>query len=208
MNTFVISGTDTGIGKTVCAAMLTLALRGIYWKPLQCGIEDGSDRETVQKITGLPPAHFLSEKYILKTPLSPERAAEIENVFIDIKSLETVPQTSAPLFIEGAGGLMVPINAQTLFIDLFEKWGLPVILCARTALGTMNHTLLSIEALQKRGIPLHGLVFIGASEPDTMRIIAAHSGAKILGCIPPLETLNAETLQKTFAAHFNKSDFV
>ena len=204
--TFVITGTDTEIGKTVASAMLTLALQAIYWKPVQSGTEDVTDTLRVRQLTGLPDSHFLPEKYVLKNPLSPHRSAELDGVEIDPDTL-TLPHTKRTLLVEGAGGLMVPLTRQHLFIDVFAKWQKPVILCARTGLGTINHTLLSIEALKQRGIPLHGLIFIGPDNADNMRTIADFSGVRILGHVPRMEAVNSTTLQKTFAERFKSEDF-
>jgi dethiobiotin synthetase len=203
---YIITGTDTGIGKTVFASMLTLALTGIYWKPLQSGTKDGTDSQIARKLTGLPDDHFASEAYILTQPLSPHRAAELDGVTIDIEKLKP-PASPFPLIIEGAGGLMVPLTWDVLSIDVFKRWGLPVILCARTTLGTINHTLLSIEALKNRAIPVHGIAFVGPENPDTMRTIAEFSGVKILGRLPPLEAVEKSTLEKAFAENFRKTDF-
>jgi dethiobiotin synthetase len=208
---YVITGTDTGLGKTTFAAMLMLGLARAgaapaYWKPVQCGLQGGVDTKTVQKLTSLPEAQFLPERYVFAEPLSPHRAAEIDGTEIDIDTLE-IPECAGPLLIEGAGGLMVPLTRTTLLIDIFAIWGLPVILCARTALGTINHTLLSLEALRVRKIPVYGLAFIGEDNPDTMRTIADFSGAPILGRLPRLETLDFNSLGKAFDDNFNVQDF-
>lgn len=211
-NKCVITGTDTDIGKTVFSAMLMLALNkqaanpACYWKPVQSGVEGGVDTKTVQRLTALPAEQFITERYVLSEPLSPHRAAEIDNVEIDIDSIE-IPETSGPLLIEGAGGLNVPLTRSTLFIDVFAMWNLPVILCSRTSLGTINHTLLSVEALKKRNIRIHGIAFIGEENPDNMKTIEEFSGAKILGRLPRLDTLNSETLSKAFDDNFDIGDF-
>ncbi|MBL8659305.1 MAG: ATP-dependent dethiobiotin synthetase BioD, partial [Rhodospirillales bacterium] len=159
----VVSGTDTGLGKTVFAAMLTRALDGFYWKPVQSGTDDGTDARTVARLAGLAPERILPERYILSQPLSPHRAAELDGVEIDADAfaLPELRGEGRPLIVEGAGGLLVPLTRQSLFIDVFRRWGAPVVLCARTALGTINHTLLSVEALKARAIPLLGIAFIG-----------------------------------------------
>jgi len=209
-NRCIITGTDTGIGKTVVSAMLTLALGATYWKPIQSGVEGGVDTKTVQKITGLPAERFLPESYVLSEPLSPHRSAEIDQVKIDVDGL-TIPKTEEPLIIEGAGGLMVPLTRENLLINLFRKWNedqrVPVILVARTGLGTINHTLLSCEALWSRNIPIHGLVFVGDDNPDNVRTIAEFSDVKVLGRVPMLDSLDAQTLTKTFDENFNLEDF-
>jgi dethiobiotin synthetase len=203
---YIITGTDTGIGKTVFASMLTLALKGIYWKPIQSGTKDGTDLQTTKKLTGLSDEHFTAEAYVLSQPLSPHRAAELDKVSIDVERLK-LPSVSLPLIIEGAGGLMVPVTRDALFIDLFKQWRLPVILCARTALGTINHTLLSVEALKKRNILIHGIAFVGDDNPDNISTIAAFSGVKVLGRLPSLERIDKSTLEKAFAENFKRTDF-
>ncbi len=204
--TFIVSGTDTGIGKTAAAALLTLGLGAHYWKPIQSGTEDGTDTNTVKALTGLPEDRFLLEAYVLTEPLSPHRSAELDGVTIELDRL-ALPSVEGPLIIEGAGGLMVPVRRDLLQIDLFKHWGAPVILCARTGLGTINHTLLSIEALRARDIPLHGLLFIGDDNPDNIRTIAELSGASVLGRLPWLEQVHAESLKAVFAETFSIEDF-
>lgn len=203
---YVITGTDTDIGKTVVAAMLSLALGASYWKPVQSGIEGGVDTRTVQKMTGLPAERFLPESYVLSEPLSPHRSAEIDGVEIDVESLK-VPELETPLLIEGAGGLMVPLTRKNLLINLFKRWNVPVILVARTGLGTINHTLLSLEALWSRKIPVHGIIFVGDDNEDNMRTIAEFSEVKVLGRLPMLDSVNANTLTSAFEQNFSISDF-
>ncbi len=209
-NTCIITGTDTNIGKTVVSAMLTLALGATYWKPVQAGIEGGVDTKAVQKMTGLPAERFLPESYVFSEALSPHRAAELDATEIDVDSL-TLPKTQGPLLIEGAGGLMVPLTRKNLLINLFKKWNedayAPIILVARTGLGTINHTLLSLEALWSRKIPVHGIVFVGDENPDNMRTIAEFSDTKILGRLPMLDSLDTKTLTTAFEENFNIEDF-
>lgn len=210
MSALVVSGTDTGIGKTVVAAMLTLALDAVYWKPVQSGTADGTDTATVAALTGLGPERFILEKYVLTEPLSPHRAAELDGIEIDPHAL-ALPASGPDgrlLLVEGAGGLMVPITRRTLLIDVLERWGAPVVLVARTALGTINHSLLSIEALRRRDIPIAGVVFVGEAMPDTERTICEYAEVARLGRLPPLPELNAAALQAAFAADFRPGDFV
>ena len=152
MTVFVVTGTDTGIGKTVFAAGLAGALGACYWKPIQAGVDPEGDKETVAALSGLPAERILPEAYRLATPASPHLAARIDGVDIRLDRL-ALPRVDGPLVVEGAGGLMVPISETMLMIDLFAHWGQPVILCARTALGAINHSLLSIEALRARDVP-------------------------------------------------------
>jgi dethiobiotin synthetase len=198
---YVVTGTDTGIGKTVFAAALAGALGVRYWKPVQSGLEDETDSEAVARLAGV---EILPEAYRLKLPASPHQSAAEEGVVIDAEAL-TPPD--GPLVIEGAGGLMVPLTRATLYIDVFARWSLPLVLCARTALGTINHTLLSVEAIRTRSIPLAGIAFIGDANHESESIIIEKSGAKRLGRLPHVEPLNPETLAAAFAAHFRLDDF-
>ena len=203
----VVTGTDTDVGKTVFAAGLVGALGATYWKPVQAGLEGGTDRETVMHLAGLTDARALPERWRLKTPVSPHLAAEIDGVEIDPGEL-TPPQVDGPLVIEGAGGLFVPLTRGTLTIDVFAGWGLPVVLVARTALGTINHTLLSLSALKARGVPVLGVAFVGEEKADSMRAIATFSGAKVLGRLPQISPLTPRTLAAAFGQAFRKEDFL
>ncbi|RWX64621.1 dethiobiotin synthase [Mesorhizobium sp. M2A.F.Ca.ET.039.01.1.1] len=202
---FIVTGTDTGIGKTVFAAGLTGLLDGFYWKPVQSGLGEETDSEVVARLSGLPLGRVLPEVYRLKMPLSPHRSAEIDGVAIEAAKL-SLPELPGPLIIEGAGGLMVPLNRQTRFIDIFRDWQLPVILCARTALGTINHTLLSIEALRARAIPLLGVAFIGDEMADTQKTIAEMGRVSVLGRLPHLDPLTPDALSAAMRASFNVAD--
>jgi dethiobiotin synthetase len=201
----VVTGTDTEIGKTVFAAGLTDWLGASYWKPIQSGLVGETDSQTVARLGGLSCDRILPERYRLKTPVSPHQAAAIDGVRIDITALD-VPETGARLVIEGSGGLMVPLHGATLYIDVFARWGLPVVLCARTALGTINHALLSIEALRHRNIALLGIAFIGESNPESEHAICEIGRVRRLGRLPRLEPLTRATLRAAFES-FNPSDF-
>jgi dethiobiotin synthetase len=203
----VVTGTDTGVGKTVFSAGLAGLLDGFYWKPVQSGLDEETDSEVVAHLSGLPAGRILPEVYRLKMPLSPHRSAEIDGVAIEAAKL-SLPDLPGPLIIEGAGGLMVPLNRQTRFIDIFQEWQLPVILCARTALGTINHTLLSVEALRARSIPVLGIVFIGDRMVDTQRTIAEMGQVRVLGRLPLLQSLAPTVLSAAMQASFNIADFV
>ena len=196
---FVVSGTDTDIGKTVFCAGLAGMLQARYWKPVQAGVP--GDSETIAELAGV---EIVPEAYRLKMPASPHQAAADEGITIDPDSL--VPP-EGPVVIEGAGGLMVPLTPHTLFIDVFARWKLPLILCARTRLGTINHTLLSIEALRSRNIPLHGIAFIGEANAESETIIIAFGKARRLGRLPVIEPLTAAGLKAAFAANFAAQDF-
>jgi dethiobiotin synthetase len=203
----VVTGTDTEIGKTVFAAGLADFLGACYWKPIQSGLDGETDSEIVARLGGLPSDRILPERYRLTTPVSPHQSADIDGISIDAAALD-VPDTGGRLLvIEGAGGLMVPLNRSTLYIDVFAQWRIPVVLCARTALGTINHSLLSIEALRHRGIELLGIAFIGASHPESERAICEIGRVKRLGRLSRLSPLTRETLREAFAASFKPVDF-
>jgi dethiobiotin synthetase len=203
----VVTGTDTGIGKTVFAAALTGALDGYYWKPVQSGLAEETDSETVRRLSELSAERILPERYRLRTPASPHLAARIDGVEIDAERL-ALPSTPRPLVVEGAGGLLVPLTRELTYVDVFTRWRAPLVLCARTTLGTINHTLLSIEAIRARGIPLLGIAFIGDENADSEDIIVALGRTRRLGRLPSLTPLTAESLQAAFAAHFDANDFL
>lgn len=200
-----VTGTDTDVGKTVFAAALAGALEASYWKPIQAGTLDHSDSGTVRALSGLPPPRVLAEGYRLTTPCSPHRAAEFDSVQIDSDSLQ--PPDVDPLVVEGAGGLFVPVTRETLLIDLLVRWQLPVVLVARTSLGTINHSLLSIEALRSRSIRLLGIAFVGDSNPDSENVICAFGRTRRLGRLPILDPIDRASLANAFAANFSLQDF-
>lgn len=204
--TLVITGTDTDVGKTVFAAALAGALGASYWKPVQAGLEGGGDAATVARLGGLPPKRILGEAYRLQTPCSPHRAAWIEGISIDPARLDP-PPVEGPLVIEGAGGVLVPLTPSLLFADLFARWQCPVVLVARTALGTINHSLLSLEALRRRDVPVLGIAFTGPEAEDSEDTIARLGNVKRLGRLPTLGTLDRATLAAAFTASFDLEDF-
>jgi dethiobiotin synthetase len=200
----VIAGTDTNVGKTVFSAALAGALGGFYWKPVQSGLDGETDSETVLRLSGLKRENILPEAYSLRTPASPHLAARLDGVTIDPGRL--TPPPVAPLVIETAGGLMTPLTEELPTIDLLATWRLPVLLCARTTLGTINHSLLSLEALRRREIPVLGVAFIGEENVETRRIIAKMSGARDLGRLPFVTPLTRESLRDGFARAFRLDD--
>lgn len=204
--TYVVTGTDTDIGKTVVSAILTVLLHAVYYKPVQAGTEGGTDTERVRAMTGLNDTHFLPERFCLKNPLSPHLAAELEQLTIEPTQLD-LPSVNRPLVVEGAGGVLVPINRQTLYADIFAQWQVPVVICARTRLGGINHALLTIEALQTRNIPIHGLIFIGDDQPDTVQSIVQTSGVRSLGRLPILSAIDQPTIVNA-TQYFSIADFI
>ncbi|HSR00755.1 MAG TPA: dethiobiotin synthase [Sphingomicrobium sp.] len=200
-----ISGTDTDVGKTTFAAALSGALQASYWKPIQAGGLDRSDSDLVRELSGLPPYKVCGEGYRLRTPCSPHRAAELDGVTIDVDGLK-LPECD-PLVVEGAGGLLVPLTRDILIIDLIARWNLPTVLVARTSLGTINHSLMSVAALRSRNIPLIGIAFVGHPYPDSEDIICTLSAAKRLGRLPFIDPLDRANLQRAFSDNFCLDDF-
>ncbi|MGQ5717430.1 dethiobiotin synthase [Pseudochrobactrum asaccharolyticum] len=201
---FIVSGTDTGIGKTIFSAALTQALQGSYWKPVQSGLEDETDSEVVRRL--VPDCPVLPEQWRLQLPASPHLSAQAEGVEIDPAALN-IPHCDRPLVVEGAGGLIVPLTRSQTYLDVFACWQLSLILCARTQLGTINHSLLSLEALRSRNIPVLGVVFIGHAHEDSEGIICKLGKVRRLGRLPVLDDLNPQTLKQAFAENFNLHDF-
>ena len=184
----VITGIGTDVGKTVVSSIIAEALKASYWKPIQAGDLDNSDSIKVDlftdNVTVLPEAFRLSE------PMSPHAAAEIDGVEIAKDDLD-IPEVEGNLIIEGAGGIMVPVNSNGLtFADIIERWNLPTIVVSRHYLGSINHTLLTLEVLQSRGVTIEGLVFVGAENKATEEIILKSTGVKFLARIPMAKELN------------------
>ena len=198
---FLIAGTDTGVGKTVVAAILTRGLKARYWKPVQSGREDKTDTELVKAMTGLPEGHLLAEAYCLQTPISPHASARRDGITIDRRRL-ALPPVAGPLIVEGAGGLLVPLNDQTLLLDVMRDWGLPVLLVARSRLGTINHTLLSLMALKAAGLEVLGVVMNGAQDPESRQAIEKHGQVGVLAELAPLATLTPETISAAYRRLF------
>lgn len=204
--TFIVTGTDTDVGKTIFAAGLVQALGATYWKPVQAGLDAGGDSATVATLAGLAPDRLLPEAYRLATPCSPDLAASLDGVDIDPARL-ALPAVAAPLVVEGAGGALVPLTRDLVFADLFSRWGRPVVIVASTRLGTINHSLLTIEALRSRGVPILGVAFVGDAAEHSEATIARIGGVRRLGRLPWLSVLDGSTLKQAFAASFDIGDF-
>lgn len=179
--TYFITGISTEVGKTVVSAIVTEALQADYWKPIQAGELDNSDTYKVQQLVLNKKSVFHKPAFELKTAMSPHAAAEIDSVSISIKKIKR-PVTENTLVIEGAGGLLVPLNTNETIADLIRPED-HVIVVSRHYLGSINHTLLTIEALKTRGLNIYGILFSGAEHSTTEKIIAKMSGVKILGRI-------------------------
>lgn len=192
---YFITGIGTDVGKTVVSAILVKALEANYWKPIQAGDLENSDRMKVQDLTGMNNTYFHPETYLLPYPMSPHASAERAGIDIELNQIN-VPQHSNTLIIEGAGGLMVPVNRKNLYIDLIPQFNAEVILVSRHYLGSINHTLLSLEALDRRGITIKGIVFNGNENQDTESIILERSGAHFLGRIPDTNKVDRGFIEK------------
>ncbi|MEN9447090.1 MAG: hypothetical protein RJA25_380 [Bacteroidota bacterium] len=190
MSKFFITGIDTNIGKTVVSTILAEALKADYWKPIQSGNLKETDSDFVKKYAeNVQTVH--DETYLLNHPVSPHLAAKIENKYINIKSF-TIKNSSNNLIIEGAGGLMVPLSDKSLIKDLIIKLQIPVIVVSKNYLGSINHTLLTIQVLQQFNIPIAGIIFNGDSNKDSEDYILQYSGIRLLGKIPQTDKMSKE----------------
>ena len=190
---FIICGTDTDVGKTLISSFFVRGLNCFYWKPIQSGIQGETDSEYVQRVSQISPKKILKEAYVFNEPVSPHWAAEIDNVKL-IKSNLNLPNIEKNLLVETAGGLMVPLTRDFLQIDQIKIWNLPVILVCRSSLGTLNHTLLSIEALKKRKINILGLIINGKKHLDNPQTLKLFSGLPIIAEFPLIKNLSVENL--------------
>ncbi len=197
----VITGTDTGVGKTLVSAVLTLALNAYYWKPVQSGLADEiSEEKKVQQCTGLSATRCLPSIYSFQASLSPDQAANLENEEIDISRC-ALPVDKKPLIIEGAGGVCVPLNEKKLLIDLMQQWQLPVIIVARGTLGTINHTLLTIEALRHRDFSIQGVVFSGELNVRNQQAIEKWGEVQTLFHLPFFKEVTPVILKNWIKEH-------
>jgi dethiobiotin synthase len=195
-----VTGTDTDIGKTLVAACLVRRWEAEYWKPAQTGLlQDAGDSRTIAWLAGADAARIHPPRFTLQAPLSPEAAAAAEGVRISLQDFH-LPATQAKLVVEGAGGLLVPLADGVLMIDLIARFGLPAVLVARGTLGTINHTLLSVEALRRRDIPVFGVVLVGLVVPSNREAIERHGGVRVIAEIPPLAAVNPATVAEASAA--------
>jgi len=192
--TYFITGIGTEIGKTISSAVLVEKLKADYWKPIQAGDLSNSDTIKVQNLISNSISKFHPEVYRLTQPFSPHYAAELDGVNIDLNEI-IIPQTNNSLIIEGAGGLMVPINRKDLMIDLIQKLDVEVILISRNYLGSINHTLLSVEALKSKNIYVKGIIFNGVKNEASESIILERTGLNYLGRVPEMENINKLTIK-------------
>lgn len=192
MKRYFITGTDTDCGKTIAAVWLALQLDGVYWKPIQSGLEQ-RDVDTFKALTGFDDTRILHSIHELTQPLSPHEAAKRDGVRIDLEGF-ALPETDRQLVIEGAGGLMVPLNDKHLVIDLIKHLNCPAILVCRSTLGTINHTLLSLEALRARSIPVAGLIINGPKSPHNRQALEEYGRVPVIAEIDYLDPVSKESL--------------
>ena len=192
MNIFV-TGTDTDVGKTVASAWLAQKLGAGYWKPVQCGLEGETDAGAMQRLTALKEAEIFAPVYELPEPLSPHEAARRAGITIEMKKF-VAPETDKMLIIEGAGGVLVPLNDRDMMVDLMVHLAAPVVLVCRSSLGTINHTLLSLKALRASGLEIMGVIINGALSPHNAQAIQEFGKVDIIAQIPRLDPLTPDTL--------------
>lgn len=197
---YFVTGIGTEIGKTISSAVLVEALEADYWKPIQAGELENSDTKKVFNLISNTKSQFHQESYRLKAAMSPHAAAQREGLEIQLTNCK-VPSTENTLIIEGAGGLLVPLNDTDCIIDLIPQFKAETILISQHYLGSINHTLLSVESLQKRGLSIKGILFNGEENKETENIILSKTGLPSLGRIPTLKSINKDTI-KTVAQHF------
>jgi len=206
MSGYFVTGTDTNIGKTVLSALLVAALDAFYWKPIQTGAVEGTDRECVRRWAEVAQERLPPECYRLDPPVSPHLAARLAGIEI---RLDRVVLPSAPMnakwIVEGAGGVMVPINERELMRDLMMRIGFPVVVAARTGLGTINHTLITVSALRELHVPICGVVMIGDENVENRRAIEHYGDVRVIGHIPRFPRINRAALLKVYEKHFDHS---
>jgi dethiobiotin synthase len=196
-----VTGTDTNVGKTVAAAWLVQLLGARYWKPIQTGASSDSDTATVQQLAGISAHRLLPPRYLYDDPVSPHEAARRQGQLIELEALrlpchsDAAGEGGGSLVIEGAGGLLVPLNREAYIIDLIAQLAVSVVLVTRGTLGTLNHTLLSLEALRARGLLILGLIVCGAYQPAENRpALKLYGGVPILAELPWLNPLTPQAL--------------
>lgn len=194
---FWILGTDTNVGKTVVSSLFAAGLGATYWKPIQSGLEHPTDTEQVAVFAELPSNRILPERFRLNTPASPHKSARIDNISIELEDFnwpEAASVKGVALIMEGAGGFLVPVNEKALMSDVVQRLSAPVILVCRSSLGTINHSLLTINALRELEIPIAGFVINGEPDADNRAAIEHYGKIKCLAVLPALEKISREIL--------------
>ena len=208
MSGYFVTGTDTNVGKTVLSALLVVALDACYWKPVQTGVIDGTDRESVRQWAEISEDRLAEETYRFDPPVSPHLAASLAGIQIHLDdfNLPAAPP-GARWIVEGAGGAMVPLNERDMMRDLMQRIGFPIVIAARTALGTINHTLLTVAALRELRLPICGVVMIGDENIENRRAIEHYGSIRVVGHIPMLEKINRATLLEVYKNNFDHQAF-
>jgi dethiobiotin synthetase len=190
-----VTGIGTEVGKTIASSILVESLKADYWKPIQAGELDNSDTIKVQNLISNSTSKFHKEAYRLNAPMSPHAAAERDNIEISLSNINP-PKTTNHLIIEGAGGLLVPLNNSDCIIDIIPNLDAEVVIVSRHYLGSINHTLLSIQALKEKNISIKGIIFSGNENKDTESIIIKMSGLKMLFRIDEEKYFDKEIIKK------------
>jgi len=193
------------VGKTVVSALLCAALDAIYWKPIQTGTREGTDRGTVMRLARLPQSRMIPEAYRFAPPVSPHLAARLAGVRIDLRKIR-MPRiaTGENLIAEGAGGALVPINGTQLMTDLMRQLKLPVLLVARTSLGTINHTLLSLAALRAARLDVRGVIMVGKPDRENRKAVEHYGRIEVVGTLPVLKKIDRGVLLQVFRKNFDR----
>jgi dethiobiotin synthase len=199
-----VTGTDTDVGKTFVSTLLTVGLEGNYWKPIQTGSREGTDSQFVEQFVNRE--RVVKESYCLKEPLSPNHASEIEGISIDYNRIH-LPKSDRFLIVEGAGGVLVPLGSGKMMIDLIRKFNFPCLVVARSGLGTLNHTLLTISELRRKRIPLLGVALNGKSNPLNRKSIEHYGRVRVLFEVDHLDEISELKLKNTFNERVNKDIF-
>ncbi len=208
MTGFFVTGTDTNVGKTVLSALLVAALDAVYWKPVQTGASEGTDRESVRRWAGAADDQLPRERFCFAPPVSPHLAAQEAGVRISLGAFELpAPSPKRKWIVEGAGGVMVPLNERDLMRDLMAQIGFPIVVAARTALGTINHTLLTLAALREARLPICGVALIGDENVENRRAIEHYGNVCVIGSIPILKQIHRAALLNVYQELFDHRVF-
>lgn len=205
---YFVTGTDTGVGKTVLSALLCAALDASYWKPIQTGTDTDCDSQTVAELAGLAPERNFTEAYRFTPPVSPHLAARLARTRISLAKI-AIPEgaRNAALIVEGAGGVMVPVNDTQYMRDVMRELELPIIVAARSSLGTINHTLLTLAALRASRLKIAGVVLNGDLHSDNRAAIEEYGNVRVIGEIPRMARIDRAALLEVFGRHFDSSAF-
>jgi dethiobiotin synthetase len=205
---FFVTGTDTGVGKTIVSALLCAALEAIYWKPIQTGARDGTDGATVMRLAGMIRSRVVPEVYRFVPPVSPHLAARRAGVRIELRRI-ALPHISLRenLIVEGAGGVLVPINDTEFMTNLMQRLRLPIVLVSRTSVGTINHTLLAIAALRDARLDLRGVVMVGKANAENHKAVEHYGCVPVIGRVPVLELIDRTALVRVFGSYFDRKAF-